>query len=100
MGERLGEQPEHVSEREKKAEFTAPSWQVVIIIIIIIMIIIIMEIMMMEVIRLKRDQLAAATPNSPPTLLNLLIFPIIISIILMIMIISIMIMMNLIKCSK
>ena len=28
MGERLGEQPEHVSEREKKAEFTAPSWQV------------------------------------------------------------------------
>jgi len=28
MGERLGEQPEQVSEKEKKAEFTAPSWQV------------------------------------------------------------------------
>ena len=35
MGERLGEQPEHVSEREKKAEFTAPSWQVVVVVVVV-----------------------------------------------------------------
>ena len=28
VGEKLQEQPEHVNEREKRAEFTAPSWQV------------------------------------------------------------------------